>query len=119
MERMAGSIFAKIELAPIHAFLLMALAESKDGSLTPSEIAEILELDRSTVTRHLDALQKRELIQKKKDGKNVDVALSKAGKAILSKIEKAWDDLYKQYCKEWGKASSDEINEKIYLFLKR
>jgi DNA-binding MarR family transcriptional regulator len=115
MERMASSIFSDIGVAPIHAFVLMALSESK--SLTPSEIADVLELDRSTVTRHLEVLQKKGFIHKVKDGKLVNVTLTKQGKAMLSKIEKAWDDLYKKYCKEWGKTESDGINDQIYSFL--
>ena len=112
---MASSIFSDIGVAPIHAFVLMALSESK--SLTPSEIADVLELDRSTVTRHLDVLLKKGFILKNKEGKLVNVTLTKQGKAILSKIEKAWDDLYKKYSKEWGKAESDGINDQIYSFI--
>jgi len=114
---MASSIFSDIGVAPIHAFVLMALAESK--CLTPSEIADVLELDRSTVTRHLEVLQRKGFINKVKEGKLVNVTLTKQGKAMLSKIEKAWDDLYKNYCKEWGKAESDGINDQIYSFLSR
>ncbi|MFN8995806.1 MAG: MarR family winged helix-turn-helix transcriptional regulator [Bdellovibrionales bacterium] len=114
---MASSIFSDIGIAPIHAFVLMALSESK--SLTPSEIADVLELDRSTVTRHLDVLQRKGFILKIKNGKIVNVTLKKQGKAMLSKIEKAWDDLYKKYCKDWGKAESDGINDLIYAFLNR
>jgi DNA-binding MarR family transcriptional regulator len=117
MERMASSIFSDIGVAPIHAFVLMALSESK--SLTPSEIADVLELDRSTVTRHLDVLHNKGFIQKNKEGRLVNVTLTKQGKAMLIEIEKAWDDLYKKYCKEWGKAESDGINDQIYSFLKR
>lgn len=119
MERMAAAIFSEIELAPIHAFVLMALAESKEETLTPSELADVLELDRSTVTRHLDALEKRGLIHKKKAGKLVHVTLAKSGKQLLPKIEKAWDDLYKSYGKEWGKSAADDLNDAIFQFLKR
>ena len=79
IDRMATEAFRGVDLSPSHAFLLMALAESPDHRATASKLADVMTLDRSTVTRLIQRLEDRRLVKRTRDGRNTWMSIQAAG----------------------------------------
>ncbi|MCU7827683.1 MAG: MarR family transcriptional regulator [Candidatus Thiodiazotropha sp. (ex Myrtea sp. 'scaly one' KF741663)] len=80
--------YKPFDLSPPHAFLLRVVL-NKPG-LMPRELAEALSLSRSTVTRFLDSLEKRDLLVRKattQDGREVQVYPKKKAKLMHKKLD--------------------------------
>lgn len=98
VSRIWEEAYRQFNLSPPHAFLLrLVLAEP---GLLPRELAERLQLSRSTVTRFLDSLEQRGLLLRKpaaNDGRELQVyptrkaqamhqALDDTGKKLTTKV---------------------------------
>lgn len=71
-----------------HIFLLYKIQEN--DSVSQQQLAEITCTDKATVTRHLDFLEKNELIERKNDKsdrRNKLIVLTNFGKNLLNEIE--------------------------------
>jgi DNA-binding MarR family transcriptional regulator len=117
VDRMAAESFGKLHLAPTHAFLIMALNESPQRSAAPSDLADVMNLDRSTVTRLITSLEKKKLVQRTRSGRTITVTLLKAGIKMLPGIEACWNDLYRRYCVEFGEEKANSVNRMIVKVL--
>lgn len=96
VTRIWTEAYSQCGLSPPHAFLLRVVL-AKPG-LLPRELAEELKLSRSTVTRFLDSLEKRDFLFRKsaeKDRRELHVYPTK--EAI--KIHKVLDDTGKNLSK--------------------
>lgn len=113
VDRMAAESFRKLHLAPTYAFLIMALFESPQRSATPSHLADVMNLDRSTVTRLISSLQKKKIVQRTRSGRTVMVQLLSKGAEMLPEIHDCWKDLYRRYCVEFGKDKANGVNRLI------
>lgn len=99
------------DLSPPHAFLLRVVL-AKPG-LLPRELAAELNLSRSTITRFLDSLEKRNLLVRKpaeKDGRELQVYPTKAAKAIHKKLDRTGGDLTRLMGEIVGK---DELSQTV------
>ena len=76
--------FAKLGLAPSHGYILSALA--KNSNLSQKELSEIMELDASTITRFIDALSNRKLINKTSTGKGARYTLTESGHSTAKEV---------------------------------
>lgn len=113
IERMAFEVFKPIGMAPTQAFMIMVLYEQGGEGGTPSELSEIMNLDRSTVTRLMSFLVKNRLVKVVKNGKFKKIYLTSKGVNLVPEIRRAWKNLYDMYCKEWGKKKANAINKSI------
>ena len=95
LTKMAEDSFKKTGLSPTHAFLMM-LVNEKPG-LTQTEVAESLHMMPSTITRFVDKLVVKGLIERKVNGKNSLIFLTDAGEEIQDEIKRAWKDLFDRY----------------------
>ena len=86
----------------------MALAE-QDSS--PGELAELLGLKPSTITRFIDKLEKSELCKRKTEGKKVRVSISIKGNKLLNKIHQSWKKLFNDYNELYGEKEADKLNK--------
>ena len=96
VSRIWAEAYRKFDLSPPHAFLLRAVL-AKPG-LLPRELAEELNLSRSTVTRFLDSLEKRDLLERKptaKDGREWQIFPTKNAKAIHHELDQIGKNLTK------------------------
>lgn len=94
VSRIWTEAYHRFDLSPPHAFLLRVVL-AKPG-LLPREIAEELNLSRSTITRFLDSLEKRDLLIRKptkKDGRELQVYPTKAARAIHQKLDSTGENL--------------------------
>jgi len=113
VDRLAAESFKKLSLAPTHAFLIMALFESPQQSATPSHLADVLNLDRSTVTRLISSLEKKKIVERTRSGRMITVQLLGKGAEMLPEIQECWKDLYRRYCAEFGKNRAESVNQLI------
>lgn len=95
IAKISDDTFKKMGLSSTAAFILMGL---EDGDvLYPSQLATELSLDRSTITRFLDKLQRDGLIERTMVGRSVEVRLSPAGRQLQPELMQTWSDLNKHY----------------------
>ena len=79
--------FAVLGLSPSHGYLLMAMATHPQAS--QKELCEIMELDASTITRFIDTLVAKKLVERQGVGKGGSVALSENSHESIQKIQSA------------------------------
>jgi len=90
--------FAEFDLSPSHAYLLRLVLS--DPGLTPKQISSELKLKKSTVTRFLDTLVKKDFINRKKgksqDARERNIFPTQKAKDIEEKLELKGDELYQK-----------------------
>jgi len=93
--------FSLLGLAPSHGYVLAALATTPDAS--QKELSEIMELDASTITRFIDALVAKKLIEKTSIGKGARYIITPEGAALSHKIDILMDQLFENMQSTFGK----------------
>lgn len=96
VTRVWTEAYKPFSLSPSHAFMLRVIL-AKPG-LMPNELAKELSLSRSTVTRFLDSLEKRDFLIRKmatQDGRRVQIYPTKAAIKIHDKLDQTGKDLSK------------------------
>lgn len=99
------SAFAEFDLSPSHAYLLrLVLAEP---GLTPKQIAGELKLEKSTITRFLDALEQKSMIQRQKglsgDAREQCIYATRKAEKLATALEAKGNVLYQKMVDSIGK----------------
>ena len=106
VNRIWDEAFAKFDLSPSHAYLLR-LTLSNPG-LTPKQLSLELKLEKSTITRFLDVLEKKEFIRRKKgisgDAREQGIYPTKKSEKIAVRLEEKGDVLYQKMITRIGKS---------------
>jgi len=110
LKKSADDIFLKTGLSPSHAFILYLVNLKPEAH--QKEVGEYLNLTPSTMTRFVEKLQAKHLIERHVEGKNVFLKVTQDGKALQPEIMKAWSEVTQQM----EKALTDEERE-IYINL--
>lgn len=84
--------FSFLGLSPSHGYLLAAMAEKPMS--TQKELSEIMELDASTITRFIDALNTKKLIEKTSIGKGAKFTLTPEGLDISKRTNLLMNKLF-------------------------
>ena len=113
IDRLATEAFRPLDVAPSHAFLLMALAESPRRRATVSRLADAMTLDRSTVTRLVQRLEARRLVARTRAGRSTWIRLEAGGGRLVPAIHRAWHELYLRYCEELGTEEAETLNDLV------
>ena len=85
----------KSSLNPEEAWILLVL-QTHDGPLPTSELNGVMMRDPSTVTRQLNSLAKKNMIERRRDtddGRAVTLHLTRSGRAELKRLNPAVDIL--------------------------
>ncbi|MGK0442561.1 MAG: DNA-binding MarR family transcriptional regulator [Pseudohongiellaceae bacterium] len=96
--------FAPFNLPPSHGYLLRVVLENP--GLTQQKIAEELRLNKSTVTRFISALEKKELLLREnssKDQRERVIIPSKKAVSLHKGLEVLGDELYSSMCEVLGR----------------
>lgn len=93
--KIGDDAFSKTGLSPSHAFILYLVNCS--GPLHQKEIGEKLHLSPSTITRFIEKLESKGLIEKAVDGKNAVISSTEKGLALHEDVAEAWRKLHEQY----------------------
>ena len=112
LSKISDQEFAKTGLGSSYAFLLMTVNE-KQG-IQPKEISEQMQLTPSTVTRLIEKMEYRGLLERKSVGRSTEVYSTEAGQAMQKELKQAWQSLYKRYSEVLGKEFSDKLTADIY-----
>ncbi len=111
VSRIWADAYSQFDLSPPHAFLLRVVL-AKPG-LLPRELAEELNLSRSTITRFLDSLEQRDLLIRKptaEDGRELQVYPTSTAKAMHKKLDSTGENLTKLMGKIMGK---EEVSQTV------
>ena len=97
--------FARFGLAPSHGYLLRLVLERP--RLSQQAIASELRLEKSTVARFLDELEKRGLVERRRSGRDPrqnEIVPAPAARRMQKDLEALGDELYAEMCKSIGSA---------------
>ncbi len=109
LNRLAEDIFKKTGLSPNYAFALMQINDNPGRA--SSELAKLLSLSPSTITRFIDKLIIKGLCKRVLDKKSSFLYLTDEGKELLDDIDLAWKTLYVEYSKVIGESEAIELTE--------
>jgi DNA-binding MarR family transcriptional regulator len=109
---MAEEEFDSTGLAPSLGFVVMTV-NNKRG-ITAGELANIMQLQPSTVTRLVDKLEVGGYLTRQMDGKYMQVYPTEKATRLDDTLKSAWRNLYKRYIDVLGEEPSRELTTAIY-----
>lgn len=119
IDRLATEAFRSLPVSPSHAFVLMALAEMPGRRTTASALADVMTLDRSTVTRLVERLERQRLVERTREGRATWIGIRPEGLGLIPGIHDAWHELYRLYGDALGASEADGLNRRIAKVLTR
>jgi DNA-binding MarR family transcriptional regulator len=111
ITKMAEDAFAPTGLTPMYGYLIR-LAVGTPG-ISQKELAEKLSVTPSTLTRFVDKLELKKLVERKVQGKTVLVYATAKGEGMVETIKAASCELRSRYEELLGKAFADEISKQL------
>ena len=107
LNKLAEESFQKVGMTPTYAFILLILAE-EDGRLQ-KDIAQILYIAPSTLTRLVEKLVYKGYVTTLTEGRTRKVYLTVNGRELLPDIREAWDNLHARYKAILGDEYVDDL----------
>jgi MarR family transcriptional regulator, organic hydroperoxide resistance regulator len=104
VEKLAQQSWSKVGLSPSHAYLLMMAIE--EPGIQPSNLADNLQLQPSTITRLIEKLEEKKLLVRTTEGKVTNVYPSPKGKELLPRLKECLSEFYNNYASILGKDES-------------
>lgn len=93
--------FSLLGMSPSHGYLLVAIEKNPD--LSQKDLSELMDLDASTITRFIDVLFRKKLIDKSGVGKGARYSITMEGNTVASRINVMLDKLYADMQSTFGK----------------
>ncbi|MBF2708996.1 MarR family winged helix-turn-helix transcriptional regulator [Flavobacterium soyangense] len=112
MTKMADEEFAVVGLSSSYAFLLMTV-NNKPG-IQPNKISEEMLLSPSTITRLIEKMEQKKLVERKSMGRTTEVYPTEESLKLDPKIKEAWKKLYHRYSDLIGKDEAKTLTAKTY-----
>lgn len=113
LNKLAEESFQKVGMTPTYAFILLILAE-EDGRLQ-KDIAQILYIAPSTLTRLVEKLVYKGYVTTLTEGRTRKVYLTVNGRELLPDIREAWDNLHARYKAILGDDYADDLTSIINI----
>ena len=113
MTKIVEEEFKTTGLSPPHAYVMMLLFDKI--CVTPSLLANKLNLSPSTVTRFIDSLERKRYIVRHSKGKITEIHLTIKGSRSIEEISNAWQRLYDRYTKVLGVSEGSELSKVLRL----
>jgi DNA-binding MarR family transcriptional regulator len=117
MTKMADEEFAITGLSSSYAFLLMTV-NSKPG-IQPKEISEQMQLTPSTITRLIEKMEQKQMLERKSIGRTTEVYPTDKSLELDKKIKMAWKNLYNRYSELIEEKEAKKLTESIYDTVKK
>ena len=117
MTRIADEEFASLGITPSYAFLIMTV-NSKPG-IQPGEISIEMQLTPSTVTRLVEKMEHRGLLERRSNGKFTEVYTTLKGNEIIPGIRTSWMNLFNRYSGVLGEKDAVMLTSMIYDAVKK
>lgn len=112
VTRMAEEVFEPTGLPPSHGFIVMTV--NKQPGITAGEIAAVMQLQPSTVTRLVDKLVDGGYLTRQADGKYTRVFPTARASRLDADLRLAWQNLYKRYTTILGEQPARGLTRAIY-----
>ena len=112
MTRMADEAFASTGLSPSHAFVLMSVNESP--GIQPKELSAQMQLTPSTVTRLVEKLEGKGLVERQSSGKSTQVLPTAKSQTMQVELKACWKALYERYAEVLGADAAKEFTASVH-----
>lgn len=112
ITRLADEAFAPVGLSPSHAFVLMTV--NQQPGIQPSEVARVMMLQPSTVTRLVDKLEAKGYLERRTEGKASYLHPTARAAELEVPLQQAWERVHAAYEGPLGTAGSDDLTASIY-----
>jgi DNA-binding MarR family transcriptional regulator len=111
ITKMAEQEFASTGLSPMYGYLIL-LVNGTPG-ISQKELAEKLHVTPSTLTRFIDKLEAKRLVERKVNGKTVLVYSTDKGQGLEDTIRQASKKLHDSYAAILGDEAADLFSREI------
>ena len=111
VTRMAEEEFSAVDLAPSYAFVIMTV--NKNPGIHSGDLAEIMMLTASTVTRLVDKLESRGLVKKHSEGRITMIYPTPASVELNEAIKAAWHKLYLRFTDVLGEENARQLTGSV------
>lgn len=108
---MADEAFAVTGMSPSHGFILMTV--TNEPGIAIGDVARVMHLTPSTVTRLVEKLEHRALITRSAEGKFTRVFPTEQGKAHSALVARSWAALYEHYSALLGREEGDRLSARL------
>jgi DNA-binding MarR family transcriptional regulator len=102
----------RLGLSPSHGYLLIALVENPQ--ISQKDAGKLMELDASTITRFIETLEQRGLVEKSAKGKGGSLKVTVEGKKLSRQISKTIDGLYGRMQAHFGAKEFERFVSDLY-----
>jgi len=109
---MAEEEFRITGLAPSYAYLMMYLVE--EPGLTQNELSRKMNLKPSTMTRFIEKLLQKGLVERVQSGRVVNIFPTNKGEEMKDLIQLALKNLYKKYSEALGEDFAKKLTADIH-----
>lgn len=113
VTKMAEEEFASTGLTPMYGYLIL-LVNGTPG-ISQKELAEKLSITASTLTRFIDKLEVKHLVERKGQGKTVHVYSTVKGIELEETIRQASKNFHQRYEAILGEITSNQLTNDIEL----
>ncbi|WP_240417679.1 MarR family winged helix-turn-helix transcriptional regulator [Paenibacillus periandrae] len=111
ITKMAEEEFAPTGLSPMYGYLIRLVIG--DPGISQKELSEKLHITPSTLTRFIDKLEGKQLVERKVQGKTVLVYPTPKGKELEDSIRQSSQNLHRRYDAILGKEAADLLSKDI------
>jgi MarR family transcriptional regulator, organic hydroperoxide resistance regulator len=101
VANIAETAFLDLGLTPSDAYLVMVVNEKPN--IQPTEISEKILLAPSTITRMIEKLEKRQIVERSNSGKYTYVSATAKGKTMYADVLSKWDEIQQRYLERLGR----------------
>lgn len=112
LAKWAEQEFALTGLPPSGAFAVMVLCDRPGMSQT--ELAGILHLDPSTLTRFMDRLEEMGLVKRRKEGRMTMLEPTPKGRDLWPALDAGWKRIWKKYTDVLGTETGNDLAARIH-----
>jgi DNA-binding MarR family transcriptional regulator len=112
ITRMTEESFARTGLAPSLGFVVMTV--QRNPGIQPSEVARIMMLSASTLTRLVEKLESKGLLRKESKGKAIHIHLTETGESLTPALKEAWQETHRRYTDLLGKDAANQLAAQSY-----
>lgn len=110
--KLAQKEFKELNISPAHASLMLMVYDAP--GISPKHLSRQLHLSPSTITRFIDALEKKKLVIRTIKGKTAFISPSREGLRVKSAIAAAYKQLVEKYTKILGPDTSHQLTFSIH-----
>jgi len=117
ITKMAEEEFASTGLTPSYAFLVMSI--NQNPGIQPKDLSSEMQLSPSTITRLIEKLEHKNLVERKTVGKTTEVYPTVKSVILGKTIKESWMNLYKRYAEVLGEDEGKNLTAMIYSATKK